>query len=57
MMKLQMLCGIVQKNQEFLPSTFFRQSNEYGNFSHFWSFEKDLFIKLNLKMMKIKIIK
>ena len=57
MMKLQMLCGIVQKNQEFLPSTFFRQSDEYGNFSHFWSFEKDLFIKLNLKMMKIKIIK
>ena len=47
MMKLQVLCGIVSKIQEF-----FHQSDENGVFSIFWSFD-GVFHNLNLKMMKI----
>ena len=43
MIKLQVLCGILQKIQEFLPSKFFYQSDENGVFSQFWSFEEKVY--------------
>ena len=44
MMKLQvLLCGIVPKIEEFLPSSFFHHSDENGVFSQFGWFEEKVF--------------
>ena len=42
-MKLQTLCNILPKNQEFLHPGFFLQSDENGAVSQFRSFEEKVY--------------
>ena len=52
MMKVQVLCGILPKIQEFLQSRFFHQGGEYGAFSQFQSFQEKVYFITYLKTMK-----